>query len=395
MSGPGAADLQRAGIQPPQTGTTNKGDPFKMMMDQLLTRFDQSDAKLIKVGSDVAGINENIRGMQNQIANNRNDIAAISEQVNDLKRSNKDEVANQVAAELRRAGVGAGASAEIDKLIQEKMRRVDKEIDKARAIAGASALRPRPASTSALDEGQAYWHARKCAWISPVPGSGSELWAGCAKFFYEKMRIPPSQLEHKHVIHVERVTAGRKSKIQDEALVVFSSVRVRDMVSSYASNLADWKNCVPPFNFRMEFPDHLAGVFRTLDNYGHVLKNRLGHSTKRNIKFDDVKKTLYMDICPHNEKEWLRVDYELAPEEMALVRPKTACARTMFGSLGSALTSEHSAPDSPAVFTSALSSPHWSNPPKGSSRATGDPNMETEDEPTPTPAAPTWSGPPQ
>ena len=131
MSGPGAADLQRAGIQPPQTGTTNKGDPFKMMMDQLLTRFDQSDAKLIKVGSDVAGINENIRGMQNQIANNRNDIAAISEQVNDLKRSNKDEVANQVAAELRRAGVGAGASAEIDKLIQEKMRRVDKEIDKA------------------------------------------------------------------------------------------------------------------------------------------------------------------------------------------------------------------------------------------------------------------------
>ena len=78
------------------------------------------------------------------------------------------------------------------------------------------------------------------------------------------MGIPRSELQHKHVVHVERVVAGKRSKIKDEALVVFSSIKVRDMVGSYTSNLANWKNAVPPINFRLEFPDHLAGVFRTM-----------------------------------------------------------------------------------------------------------------------------------
>ena len=191
-----------------------------------------------------------------------------------------------------------------------------------------------------------------------------------------------NELSQKQVINVERINAGKRSKIKDEVLVVFSSVRVRNMVASYTSNLAEWKGSVPPINFRMEFPDHLAGVFKTLDSYGHVLKGKLGKTTRRNIKFDDTKKTLYMDICPHNEKEWLRVDYELAREEMELVKPRTASARSRFGSLGSStapLTLSSGASSystSMSRYVSAASSPssqEWS-----SAIGQGDPSRREE-----------------
>ena len=141
-------------------------------------------------------------------------------------------VKNAVTKEMRNAGVDASAAKEWDRLISEKLKKVDVELDKAKAIASASALRPRPSSTgNQRDESQSYWDARRCARISPVPGTGKDLWTGAEDFFFQKMNIPRTQLLHKHVIHIERVNAGRRSKIKDEVLVTFSSVRIRDMVA--------------------------------------------------------------------------------------------------------------------------------------------------------------------
>ena len=120
--------------------------------------------------------------------------------------------------------------------------------------------------------------------------------------------------------------------MKDEVLVVFNNVRTRDLVASYASNLADFRHQTPPVNFRMEFPDHLRGVFRTLESHGHLLRGRLGKGMRRNIKFDDQKKSLYMDIFDPNNQDWLRIDPEFAAEEVELQRPRSNPARERLGS---------------------------------------------------------------
>ena len=393
-----ATESSNAGEQ----GKPKEKSPMDLILEHINTRFDNTDANVAGIRNQVDGIAGSITVMQSGIERNRTDIGLLSNQLNAMK-SNvpsvnaiSTQVKDAVARELRSAGVGPGITDEWDKLIKNKLKDVDKEMDRAKAVATASALRPRAASTGhQRDERQAYWEARRCARISPIPGSGTELWTGAEDFFFSKMNIPRTELQHKHVTHVERVNAGRRSKIKDELLVVFANVRVRDMVASYASNLSAWKNASPPVNFRMEFPDHLAGVFRTLDNFGHVLKERLGKATKRNIKFDDVKHTLYMDICPENEKEWLRVDFELAQEEMALVKPRTASARSRLSSLGSTLggpsrtpaASSTAASPCSAMFTSALSSQAWASGPSTTSSAPSE--METDSQ-----AGSSWAGPP-
>ena len=79
-------------------------------------------------------------------------------------------------------------------MIKEKMTKVDQQLDRAKAVVSASALKTRSASVGNADEGQAYWYARKCVRISPVEGSGPELWGNVGAFFYDKMRVPKDQL---------------------------------------------------------------------------------------------------------------------------------------------------------------------------------------------------------
>ena len=121
---------------------------------------------------------------------------------------------------MQRAGVGTGASDAIDSLIKEKLKKVDQELDRTRAIKRVAA--DRAASSGGSSEDQSYWLARRCSRISPISGTGSQLWANAGAFFYEKMLVPQDLLQQKHVVAVERVSAGkRKSKVQDEVIVTY------------------------------------------------------------------------------------------------------------------------------------------------------------------------------
>ena len=259
---------------------------------------------------------------------------------------------------MKSAGVYSGSAGEVDKMLKEKMRAVDQEIDKFKACRTAA----RYSNTNKKQDDE-YWNARKCARLSPVPGTGSDMWRNAGNFFYEYMGVPKDYLPQSAVQHVERVHAGRRQKIKDEVIVQFTNVRIRDMVASYASNLAKYKNSNPPVNFRLEIPDCLRDVFRTLEKYGHTLKDRLGPGLKRHIKFDDQKKTLYMDVCKPTETEWIRVDFDFALEEVQQARGlcASASARARLGSSSSqGSTNGHTS--SSLSFASATSEPGWSQP---------------------------------
>ena len=94
-----------------------------------------------------------------------------------------------------------------------------------------------------------------------------------------------------------------KNKIQDEYTVVFESKQVRDTIKSSASNLA---NVGEGAGMRLHLPDHLQRDFQTLMNLSFDLKKK-NPLLKRNIKFDEEDKGLFMDIRLADDGDWKRI----------------------------------------------------------------------------------------
>ena len=79
-------------------------------------------------------------------------------------------------------------------------------------------------------------------------------------------------------------------------------------------------------------PDHLCGVFRNLEKYGHALKMEHGQGFKRRIKYDDGQLSLYMDaILPGANQDW----YRIFPEEAAANTRGRVGSSTSDGTRGS------------------------------------------------------------
>ena len=92
------------------------------------------------------------------------------------------------------------------------------------------------------------------------------------------------------------------------------------MVVSYAPNLREWRekdgSSRESTGLRLEIPDHLVAVFKTLEKYGHFLRNKHKDGLRRHICFDDINMSLVMDFALPGEVVWNRAEYENAREEM-------------------------------------------------------------------------------
>ena len=128
---------------------------------------------------------------------------------------------------------------------------------------------------------------------------------GCRAFFTKYMGIPSDSVDHFEFEHIEVLQQGRRSKIVDEVLVRFKTSRTRDMVQSYAPNLAMHAGKA---GLRLNVPQHLIGLFKMYEVHGGKLKQRYGNGLKRSIKFDDATYSLAMDVRLPDEKEWIRLN---------------------------------------------------------------------------------------
>ena len=142
----------------------------------------------------------------------------------------------------------------------------------ARAAAGGQA-----AGAGRLPAGgdhRSYWFSRRSARISPVEGDGeTEIWAGMQIFFWDKMRIPNSELKEDDIVSARRIRVGRGKQCRLEVLVTFVDVSTRDRVATYAKNLSHFiDNGKSTASFRLDVPANLAGVHRTLLHYGHTMR---------------------------------------------------------------------------------------------------------------------------
>ena len=178
--------------------------------------------------------------------------------------------------------------------------------------------RPRTSYTSPKDSNDWFWSARRCLRFFPVKGNTViEQQIELEKFINTKLKISTGTLGKEDFQFVRRVKATKKSKINDELLVSFTSVRARDLVQSYARNLGEWTDAEgkPTAGIRMEVPERLLGDYKALEQYGHAMKNKHKIGFKRHIKIDDSGLCLYMDIYVPKAKEWIRVDMELVQED--------------------------------------------------------------------------------
>ena len=144
-----------------------------------------------------------------------------------------------------------------------------------------------------------YNRCRRSLRIWPVDGKTDqevnfETW----RFIRNKLRVPDEELHGKQIERIRRIRSAKKAKIQFEVSILFEDIYTRDRVSSFAKNLAGFTNQdgSPSAGLHIEYPDFLGYTFRCLDWYGKDLKLRYGLDFRRNIRFDDDKQNLCMDV---------------------------------------------------------------------------------------------------
>ena len=185
------------------------------------------------------------------------------------------------------------------------------------AKAAAAPAARAPTSGKNRDVEKQYWRSRRSSRFFPVEGvKDRELRASLSDFFENKLRIPAGDISCKDVEQVRRVRMRRGKDSQLEVIVLFVDIEARDLVASYAQNLAQFIDQAgkPTAGVRFDVPDHLSGVHRTLLQYGHAMwiKYNKDPAFKRNIRFDDVEMSFCLDIKFPGKEKWVTASYERA-----------------------------------------------------------------------------------
>ena len=102
--------------------------------------------------------------------------------------------------------------------------------------------------------------------------------------------------------------------------------------------------------FRMDIPDYLSADFKSLNDYGYLMKRTHGKTTRKYINYNDEECGLYLELRLPGAPSHLRISPELARSLMAegerveidrhredlLARPSTSLKLQSAGHVGSA-----------------------------------------------------------
>ena len=116
------------------------------------------------------------------------------------------------------------------------------------------------------------------------------------------LKMPGQIIDTLTIEKIEKQSQARRSKIQDEVLVMLETSQQRDTIQSYALNLAAVQGKA---GIRLDVPDFLRGVFRMFEEHAAALRAQYG-VVKRAIRFDDINGSLYMDV-KLEDTDWHRI----------------------------------------------------------------------------------------
>ena len=159
-----------------------------------------------------------------------------------------------------------------------------------------------------------YNFVRRCLRFWPISGSSMDtMWKNVRTFIHEKMKVPSSEMDESQICEIRRVRTSRNSGTVEEVLVVFRDIEARDLVASYAKNLAPFtRDGRPTAGMRTEVLSHLRGVYNLLQSHGYRLRQRYGDQLRRTIKFDEFNRSFYLSVKLPDEDDWSRISPETA-----------------------------------------------------------------------------------
>ena len=238
----------------------------------------------------------------------------MKEQLSDLKNDVKTDInlaVNKIASQVSNNTEN----------IAQLQRDMDSKIERAVAVSVSRELKKQgPRGQNLLStNNDAYWRSRRSVRCWPIKGPNSDLWGLTGDFLIQVLGIAPSDLPQECVESVRRVSTprtNRPQKIRNEVIVTFREVATRDMVFSFAPNLANFRQSTEPPGIRLDYPDQLRGPFSTLEKYGALLKSELGPAFKRSIKYDDAVMSLRIDVLFPGDERWTQIPLEIAAEEL-------------------------------------------------------------------------------
>ena len=267
----------------------NPGEPASKRM---------ADSQILEA---INGIKTSVAAMEAQMktAPTKDDLAGIVTEIRGVKESvirNTDRI--DTLFDLRKSD---------DKLLTRKVERIVEN------KMGTTAT-GRPQSGGSKEEN--FLRCRRSVRFWPVTGTGNEQ--GVQTFLKSILKIPDAVIEGLQIEKIERISQTRRSTIKDEVLVRFANSQQRDVIQSYASNLAAVQGKA---GIRIEVPDHLRGLFRQYETHAANLKNKFG-SLKRAIRFDNAEQSLYMDVKLDNT-DWHRVSAEDMKKVQSMAKRNT------------------------------------------------------------------------
>ena len=289
---------------------------------------DASDASDVsKIAAELAKINANMTKMENTIKSTVAEAVAPLSIKLDCTTKRIDEMESRHASEMEKAS--AKISEQIQRAIEAKISQLssaangrEKTGNISYANAAATAPTPGPGSQACGQSTSAsqdwFWNARRCLRFFPIIGkTENQMRTSLDKFFSEKLKIPTGDLSNDDINFIRRTRATKRSKIQDEVLVSFTSTAARDLVQSHAKNISSWigEDGKPLAGVRMEVPERLMSDFKSLEQYGHAMREKYGREFKRHTKMDDAGLCVYLDVYLPGPKVWMRVDVDLARKD--------------------------------------------------------------------------------
>lgn len=297
------------------------------------------NTKVDELTSVVEVVNTSVTNLTGQVNRNSDDINKIKKQLADSKSNTATDLKREVRQVIEELNITSPPSARIAEL--------SREVEQLKTRSGASPATNQLGSSSGED--RSYWQARKAIRVWPVKGTdNAELWKNTGIFFFETLSIPESELSEDSVISVRRVSIGRRkaARVHDEVIVMLNNVETRDMIYTYAPNLA---NSQGRAGMRMEIPCHLLGKFKRLSQFGRTRKEKSGQTFKWNIKFDDITQSLAIDVKYPDASSWQRVPWDQIALEECKNAPGTTSFRERFGSHASSASPSGSGDDTPDV----------------------------------------------
>lgn len=181
----------------------------------------------------------------------------------------------------------------------------------ANALSATSFPGPSAPLTTAAD--RQYDAARRSARLWPIAGSVDiELRRSVAVFL--KFNLGLAESEDDWVTEVSRPAIPSSSLARNEIIVLFSSISIRDTVVGASGKLASFVDNAgkPTAGIRMEVSPALRTTFSALYKFGQHLRTRHGAQTRKHVKFDDLEKTLFLNIKLPGDEKWSRVSLEVA-----------------------------------------------------------------------------------